>query len=202
MLRRTVPTVALAALALAAFAPPMASAATTYDVVSTADSGDSNTADGTCASSMTQTCTLRAAVEQFDASGGDVLIALKAAKYDLTATGPLVVSGGIGTKLEFRGAGAGLTTIDARSNGRVITDTTAGVDITLDGLTLTGGSGLQPGGGISLLRSDLHVVDAAVTGNIVDGNGATGGGIYENGSSAQGRIEVVRSVVSGNKAVA
>src|SRR3954447_13750360 len=202
MLRRTLPAVVLAVLLSAALAVGAAQAATTYDVVSNADSPDANTGDPTCKSVATGTCTLRAAVDQFDASGGDTLIALKATKYDLTPAGPLVVSAGIGTKLELRGAGAAQTTIDARNNGRVVTDTSADLDITLDGLTLTGGSTLQPGAGIALLRSDLHVVDAAITGNTADGNAATGGGIYENGTTTEGRVELVRSVVSGNKAVA
>src|SRR4051794_6408403 len=134
MLRRTLPTVALAVFASAALVAPPARAATPYDVVSNAASPDANTADPTCKSVATGTCTLRAAVDQFDASGGDTLIALKATKYDLTPAGPLVVSAGIGTKLELRGAGAAQTTIDARNNGRVVTDTSADLDITLDGL--------------------------------------------------------------------
>src|SRR3954465_9837188 len=118
MLWRAVSAVAPAVLVSAALVTPMAQAVTTYDVVSVVDSPDANTASPACASVATGTCTLRAAVDQFDASGGDTLIALKAAKYDLPPAGPLVVTAGIGTKLELRGAGVGQTTIDARDNGR------------------------------------------------------------------------------------
>jgi hypothetical protein len=205
MLRRTVPAVALAVLVGAVLAVPAAQAFDhTYDVVDTSDAGPFGpTNDGVCASVATgNPCTLRAAVAEVNGTGVDSLVQLKAATYKLSATGALQMTLGVGTKVEFRGVGAGQTTIDAQGNGRVMFENGAGVTLTLNALTITGGAVFDNGGGIWINRSDVKLIDAAMTGNTADGNGASGGGIFESGTGTEGNIEVTRSTIAGNKAVA
>jgi large repetitive protein len=76
--------VSLATLVLALIAASPA-AADTYTVTSNADLGDADTGDGVCQSSNGE-CTLRAAVDQANATPADDAIDVPAGPFDLTGT--------------------------------------------------------------------------------------------------------------------
>lgn len=108
------------------------------------------------------------------------------------AQGALTIS----SSMKIEGLGAPNTIIDAQQNSRVI-DISAGTEnVTLNGLTITGGKATainQPGGGIRFLSTgSLLVENSAISGNT--STGAPGGGIYTN----TGVLTVLDSTVSGN----
>src|SRR5262249_60812352 len=70
-------------VALAALATAAPAAAATFTVNSAADTGDANTGDGVC-NDGTGACTLRAAIDQANASGGPDVISLPAGTYQLS----------------------------------------------------------------------------------------------------------------------
>jgi len=90
-------------------------------------------------------------------------------------------------------------TIDAQQQSRVINITTTIGDITLAGLTFTGGQTLADGflgrGGAILSKTtgDLALTQSTVSGNSTAGSGAFGGGIY-----SKSAVTLTQSTVSGN----
>jgi hypothetical protein len=106
--------------------------------------------------------------------------------------GQLEVNG----RMEIRGPGAELFTIDAQGNSRVFNvnnnDNGILVDVTISGLTMTGGSD-GGGGGALFSQENLTIADCTVTGSTAE----WGGGLY-NGDV--GNMTVLRSTVTGNTA--
>ncbi|MEX0642439.1 MAG: choice-of-anchor Q domain-containing protein [Pirellulales bacterium] len=102
----------------------------------------------------------------------------------------------IGRRMVVEGPGAELLTIDAQQNSRVFSvndyDIDNQVEVTISGLTLTGGRDEGGGGGIHT-NERLTVADSVVTGNVAE----WGGGIY---NAEQGVLRVVRSHITGNAA--
>jgi hypothetical protein len=160
------------------------------------------TIDGACVSTL-GTCTLRAAVQEANATAAPDEIVLPAGKYvlklkgageDAAATGDLDVL----NDLTIAGAGAKTTQVIGK-NDRVL-EIGAGVEATVSGVTIAKGKlGAKGdlgdafnGGGI---RSDgsLTLTDAVVTGNKASDDG---GGIANLG----GQLTLTRVVVSKNKA--
>jgi CSLREA domain-containing protein len=158
-----------AALLLAACHAPK-----TFTVDSTADAVDAAPGDGTCATAA-GACTLRAAIQEADAESARATIVLPAgAHYTLTiagvgedaaATGDLDVT----TPITVDGNGA---TVDANHLDRVFdlpstvaSDTT----LTLDHVTVTGGTAPSGGGIHSAGPGTITLVDSTV-----DSNQATG----------------------------
>ena len=87
-------------------------------------------------------------------------------------------------------------TIDAQGNDRVLylgNDGTTDLDVTLIGLTLTGGQTTTSGGAIYNDNQNLTLVGCLVTGNTATGDG---GGIY----NRFGMSTIVSSTISGNTA--
>jgi CSLREA domain-containing protein len=97
----------------------------------------------------------------------------------------------------IQGLGAAQTVIDAQHNSRIFDVTATAGDVTLDGLTLTGGQTTapdEPGGAIrSLSSGTLTVRNSTVSGNSTQGDNAWGGGI-----DAVGQVTLTSSTVSGN----
>ncbi len=134
---------------------------------------------------------LREAVIAANASSNDYQIVLPAGTYALTRqgagedfayTGDLdVLNNG---SLSIIGPGAGSTTIDASGlydgslgYGDRILDVKVGASLSLEGLTLTGGSTQAFGGAINLSGNDSATIsDCTFTGN----SGGDGGAIYSN----------------------
>ncbi len=197
MRSRRITMVAAGALVFSALSGAPAWAAGPFQVDTAADSVDANPGDGVCADGDGQ-CSLRAAVQEANASGGGEIDLQRAATYVLTvggtgedaaATGDLDVTSGI--SIEGRGA-----TVDANGIDRVF-HMTSGASLRVQDLTITGGvaNGMptpaNSGGGV--LNAGELVVDRSV----VAGNTATraGGGIE---ASAGSTTTVQRSTLSDN----
>jgi predicted outer membrane repeat protein len=163
---------------------------TTLDVV--------NPADGVLS--------LREAVTRANArAGGDTLllpagvfrIALDGANENLNATGDFDVTG----DTLIRGAGAGVTVIDARQIDRAfdaIGTPTTPIRVAFQGLTVRNGLS-DSGGGVQSGNTDLVFRDCAVTGNRAT---SIGGGISnsEPAGGKPGNVTLVRTLVSRNVA--
>ncbi len=195
-----------AAGATALFAP--AAQAATFEVNSL------NDAEANACETTINGCTLRDAIAAANAPGADTIT------FASTVTGVIRLTNASGTgtlrpgagELTIVGPGAGKLTVSGNvdasepdpvsgstaSNGDVqILSVGAGADVTLSGLTLSGGSARFPfakyGGGAASVASDgiLTVRDAVLERNSAD----TGGAI-----SNDGTLTVERSTLSGNVA--
>ena len=124
----------------------------------------------------------------------------------------------ISTAVTITGLGADQLTIDAGGNGRIfdISNNSADLDLTISGLTLTGGN-VDNGGGAISNRENLTLTDVIIESNNARNGGAIlnrgggnltienstindnssdgdGGGITNNG----GDINIINSTISGN----
>lgn len=97
--------------------------------------------------------------------------------------------------LTIQGPGASLLTIDAQSNSRIFNITAAADDVTIQGLTMTGGdSGTLENGGAILCNASglLSISNSVITANVAD---RYGGGIY-----AYGDVLLSETTISDNDA--
>ena len=160
--------------------------ASSITVNSTADAADANPGDGVCATAEGQ-CTLRAAIQETNASAGGDTIALPAGTYTLSA-GALDIT----DDLSVIGGGAASTITDGGGMAPVFSvDPPAIVD--MSGLTIRNGAPTGPwstGGGISN-GGTLTLTDSIITGN----TGANGG---DGGISNSGTLRLTNVSVSGN----
>ncbi|MEO1134727.1 MAG: hypothetical protein AAFX40_18750, partial [Cyanobacteria bacterium J06639_1] len=122
---------------------------------------------------------------------GTFELAIAGAGEDASATGDLDIT----SNITIRGAGAGVTIIDANSLDRVF-EVLPGAKLTLEDVTVTGGSaaGSFPGnlgGGIRVDNAELTLTNSDVSGNSATGDG---GGIHTLYSS----LTVDNSTISGN----
>ena len=155
----------------------------TYMVTSLADSGSGS---------------LRAALQSANATGDTDTIVFDSA---LSGTVNLGVANGaltISSPVSIQGPGSSSVTIDANATVtdkfRVFEISGAANNVTITGLTLTGGIVDDGGGGILFRSADtLTLVDTVVTGNVA----ANGGGIY---SEYEGNLVLQSSTISGNTA--
>jgi len=195
-------------LAPAAFAGPPA---TTYTVTVTSDSA----VDGACDDGAGG-LSLREAL-CFATGESAAVVSVPAGTFTLSA-GPLRVNPSHDVDLTLTGAGAGATVLDAHGASRVLDiDETlrGGVDVTVSGMTLTGGaprvSDATYGGGAIIAGSgtpgdedSLTLTDCAVTNSrnlpttVTSGTAdATGGGVQMTGGS----LTITGCTFSGNSAV-
>lgn len=197
---------ATGALVLAAAAP---ASAVTFTVDTTKDGVDANTADTTCATAAGK-CTLRAAIDEANATGGDDDIALPAGTLELTRPPGAAASnsGGdlyITEAVRIEGEGRNRTVIEQTVRDRVLFSN-AGVlfePVQLSGVTITGGRltapGNQFGGGIRTEDGALLLNRVNVRSNLVDpdpvaGNSG-GGGIM----SVDSILLLFSTTVGGNR---
>ena len=150
-----------------------------FFVDSTLDSVDANPGDGN-AIDASGNRTLRAAIQEANATAGDNTIYIGSGTYtlnltgsgeDLSATGDLDIT--VGT-LTIIGAGADKTIIDGADLDRVF-DLRPGVTVTLADVTVTGGDVIGNGGAILVDGATLTLSDVAVMDSNASGGG---GGIY------------------------
>ncbi len=122
-------------------------AGTTYVVNSTVDEPDADPSNGTCLSTPSGKCTLRAAIMQANHTTGVNTITVPAGVYVLTRYGydddALAGDLDIVDDLTIQGAGAGVTIVDG--NGAVIGDRVFHVldtaqNVSLSGMTIRNGS--------------------------------------------------------------
>jgi hypothetical protein len=150
---------------------------------------------------------LREAVTRANSRAGGDTILLPAGVFrialvgadDTNAAGDFDVSG----DTLIRGAGAGLTVIDAQQIDRVfdvLGTAPSSIRVAFQGLTVRNGlsslDGLD-GGGIQFGNADLVFRDCAVTGNRA---AIQGGGITNNALPGTGNITLIRTLVSRNVA--
>jgi predicted outer membrane repeat protein len=171
--------------------PPVVYAAN-FTVDSTSDDIDDNTADGLCHTAA-NTCTLRAAIMQANATGGANIITLTGGTYTLTITGTDEDNAALGdldvrSTITINGAGATASFVDANHVDRVF-DVIAGGSLTLSGLTVQGGttSGAVVGGGIRSTSGTVQLTNVTVISNL---SGAGGGIASVNGSLSLSGVTV------------
>ncbi|MBP6440974.1 MAG: hypothetical protein KA259_05145, partial [Caldilineaceae bacterium] len=181
--------------------------AATFVVNDTSDLPDADPNDGFCATSA-GTCTLRAAIQQANASIGSDTITLPAGAYAITiapASTPVIApatdedaaSGDLDiiAPLTLIGAGPGATIVDGSGLDRVLEVHATAGNVTLRGLTLRNGISAEDGGGIyNASPGTVRLENVAVTGNTTV---LEGGGVH----AVNGRLIVAGgSVISGNTA--
>jgi len=196
------------------FAPfGTAYAAGSYNVTTSSDTHDSNTGDGVC-SDGTQ-CSLRAALEQANASGGTTTINLPSGTYNLSL-GDLIVGTQANTTITIHGTGTPINTVVNQTQaGRMVFlvnfNVDANVVFNLDTVTVTGGSEneLDPdgfgGNGGAILAGASTGNSVTITNVVFSGNycspsandGCSGGAISMTGG---GNLTVSNSTFSGNDA--
>jgi hypothetical protein len=174
-----------AALVVAPVATADLAAAATSSVVFVAKTGVDGAA---CGSAATPCLTVTKGVAQAMASGADDMTVQVApgAYAERLAVGTVPA----GKALHLVGAGASSTALDGGQGGTVAS-VVAGT-LTVDQLTVTGGSSTNFGGGlIAGAGASLTVTDSVVTGNR---SVNFGGGI-----ASYGVLRVVRSTISNNR---
>ena len=178
--------IALATLVVSGGASPALGAS--FTVTATHDATDAAPGDGVCADSG-NTCTLRAAVIETNALPGADEISLSAGTYPLSLAGAgenAAVTGDLDVtdSLTITGAGNQTTAIDAAQIDRVLHVSGPATELTISGITLTGGN-LEPpfepsslcfplhhgGGGVCITSGQLNLTDAEISGNHSDDHG-------------------------------
>jgi hypothetical protein len=179
-----------------AFGAAATAQAATFNVNSLGDAGD-----GTC-DVTAGGCTLRDALD--DAAANTNAPTTDQIVFDSSITGSpgtITLAAGqlptIDEPLYIDGPGAATLTVDANHGSRVlfIDNATA---VTVDGLTLTGGSAnsiTERGAAIYAANTALVVSGSVVSGSSVT-NGVGGGGIWAN----HGSLSIQSSTISGNSA--
>ncbi len=185
---------------LAVASPPAAGA---YEVNSTADVVDDDTGDATCDTGNTvgsdPECTLRAAIQQANASPGADLIIVPAGIYPITITGndnaAAMGDFDITDDVNIVGAGAAATVIDGGGMERVfhMDPSDAGIHVNLSGVTVQGGSSTGGGAGIHN-RGALTLTQSVVRYNQESLNG---GGLY---NGIYGVLHLIDSTIYSNTA--
>ncbi|HUM71200.1 MAG TPA: CSLREA domain-containing protein, partial [Chloroflexota bacterium] len=190
--------VLLALLVVAGLIPASTAVAATFTVNDFADGVDTNPGNGVCQTSA-GTCTLRAAIQEANASSGADTIQLAAGTYTLTippgsgddsASGDLDITG----PLTIVGAGSAETIIDASGLDRVLHIHEIAGNVTLSNLTVRHGVSFEDGGGIFTESPGTLRLE-----NVVVSNNTTvmeGGGVY----ATNGRLIITNSTISGNSA--
>ncbi|MDD5543529.1 MAG: hypothetical protein PHX83_10190 [Acidobacteriia bacterium] len=178
-----------------------------FTVDTTNDTHDSNTADGLC-NDGTGHCSLRAAIEQADASGGTTTINIPAGTYNLSL-GEIQFGNNV-QNITLNGTGTSSNTIINMTNtgtDRIFLidppGTNANVVTTIQHLKFTGGSlssdsfggGAILGGGPS---NSLTITDCVFDSNQVPAGNGTGGAINFSGG---GTLSISSSTFTNNSDV-
>jgi CSLREA domain-containing protein len=154
--------------------------AATFDVNSTLDEPDATPGDGLCESTPSGVCTLRAAIIEANQDAVLDIVNVPAGIYTLTVTGIEEYAAETGdlnvlASLTIIGAGTSTTIIDADGIDRVFDVRPGEIDLSLDSLTVRGGSaitsGSRLGGGIFHLGRNLWLTRVRVTGNVANSAG-------------------------------
>jgi hypothetical protein len=172
--------------------------AANFTVNSTAEPGD-----GTCDPSPGQ-CTLRDALD--DAAANNNAPTVDNILFDSSVTGTITLNGTqlptIDEPLYIDGPGANALTVSGNDASRILSmNTPDGTDVTVSGLTLTGGraSGVPGGigGAIYTVTADLTIRDSTISGNSASGQLAGGAGVVSKYSTT-----IRDSTISNNVAQA
>src|SRR6266508_5988437 len=148
-----------------------------FNVNSLTDSGD-----GTC-DAASGGCTLRDALDDANNNNAPTVDHILFDSSITGSPGTITLNGTqlptIDEPLYIYGPDAATLTIDGDSLSRILhIGTLTGGDVTVSGLTLTGGSSTDPGGAIFSGDTDLAIHDSVITGNETTSGFAGGGGVY------------------------
>lgn len=168
--------------------------AAVFTVNSPADVRDITPGDKLCHTGATQpTCTLRAAIQEANALGGDHEIILPslppANAYVLTIVDELFIT----SNITITGGGAATTIIDGNKGTRPISrvlTTNSGTNVRISGVTIRNGSQSGESGGGIRNGGTLTLTSSTVSGN---SSTNSGGGIFNTGT-----LTLISSTVSGN----
>lgn len=171
---RSTRTVALGCLFLFLMVPP--AFGSTITVTNTDDSGPGSLVPGS----------LRDAIAA--AAPGDTI------DFDVTGTITLSSTLTIDKNLTISGPGAANLAVSG-NNAVVVFATDNHTNVTISGLTVSGGFNAYPGGwgGGIVNKGSMTVSDCVITGNAIPAGGGPGGGIFNYSS-----LRLLNSVVSGN----
>jgi predicted outer membrane repeat protein len=167
-----------------------------FYVVSLGEGGDLSPGDGVCAA--TDGCTLRAAIEEANATEGAQTIALGYGVHQLNLSddaGRLRVAGDellINDAVTIVGLSADRTVVNANSQSRIITVRNSSA--TLRNMMLTGGATSGDGGAIVVESGDATLEAMAVAGNRSEGRG--GGVMVQDGAT----LTIRQSAFTDNRA--
>jgi predicted outer membrane repeat protein len=200
----------LALLALALLASAGTASAATFTVDDATDAALTNPAGTSCSSTNGGSCTLRAAVQAADNTGGANTITLPAGDFKLTipstgqgdpSTGDLDIKGGV--EVTIAGAGAGVSVIDANHIDRAFA-VLEGASLSISGVTIEhGDTGHEASekstkdgyGGAIYNDGALSINSSLLTGNTsYDGGGA----IYSDTEASS--TSITNSTVTRNAA--
>lgn len=143
--------------------------------------------------------TLREAVEAADTDGmtdlGQTGSGADTITFDSSLSGGTILLDGseieINSELTISGPGADELTIDAQGNSRIFSVNASGTDVTISGLTLTGGNAFQ---GAAILNNPGNLT---LQGVHIHGNNATN---YGGGIENKNIITITGSTISNNTA--
>lgn len=193
-------------------APALPAGAATITVNTTADGFDHSEIDGACDAEPAvagEQCSLRAAVMHANLDAAHDTIVLPGGTYVLNAGGANTNELRVLSDMTIQGAGTGTTTIQqGLADNRVVlapdqfgaSTPSPDIDLTISGVTITGGNNDDAGAGITFTSTGGSLVlhEVAVTGNAATGGGGSGGGLMF--SAAEGTLEVTSSAFTGNTA--
>jgi CSLREA domain-containing protein len=191
-----------------------------FSVNTASDAPDNNLGDGLCRTAANQ-CSLRAAIQEANQTGGRHMIRLPAGNYSINLPG----SDGAGGDLDIKPVSADgerqIAVFGAGANASRIVGT--GVDrifdihgdfgaqdvptaVALIGVTISGGhvaanAAEHFGGGVHLSNADLLLVDAMLAGNLIEDGDGGGLGIHDANlfsDSVPGRARFERVAVIDN----
>jgi len=174
----------------AALAQPAAAPSAGFVVNVLTDAPDANLGNAVCETATPGQCSLRAALQQANATAGaDAITFSVTGIITLTSESPLITD-----TLTLTGPGPALLVIDADATGSVLQflgSNPAG-SFAVSGVTLTGGSSLSGGGLVYSGATPLVISDTVVSGNAA---------YYGGGLHLVGDATLVNSLVRANVAV-
>lgn len=149
----------------ATVAPASVTIANTYDVNSSGDGSDSNVGDGLCADS-TGACTLRAAVEEANASGSNTVRIFVPAAMTIALGSTIPIT----NSMEIDGGDVVSSIVNGGGTVQLFSISGAS-SVAMSGLTLQNGSISGNGGAIHVSNSSLTISGVAFVGNTATSNG-------------------------------
>lgn len=158
----------------------------TFTVSTTTDGADINPGDG-LSDDGDGNCTLRAAIQETNATPGHDIISLPAGTYTITTTGSLDIT----DDLTIIGAGADTTIIDGENQSRVFR-ISSDIIVEISNLTIQNGNDTTIGGGGIYNSGTLTLTDAVIKNNTA----SSAGGIFNDA----GILNVDSTIVGGNSA--
>lgn len=169
---------------------------TSFDVNTTKDTTDVKVGDGLCVDSSGK-CSLRAAVQEANASSNQIDVNLERRTYSLTMAAPPGKRGGdLDVKKTIRLHGNSATIRPSGLGDRAF-DVNSGASLTVDNLRIRDAApAAGTSGGAFRNQGALRLDHVTVTGSDVTGAGASGGAVFND----NGILVVTNSDLSGNSA--